>query len=165
MGGAVRRRLEQLAGDTEELAAFLTPSGERVVCVEAAEGSRMIGCSFAPGSSHPLSEGASAQVLLAFMDEADASRVLAAQELSEDEARRILKQVRQIRKTGYAVSAGVVDDGVWGVSVPVLGPDRRLVGAVATMAPEFRARRVTARLVSLTQAAALDIARLEELRA
>ncbi|MEK8144980.1 helix-turn-helix domain-containing protein [Streptomyces sp. M10(2022)] len=37
-GGEVKRRLTRLTADTQELAAFLIPSGHHVLCVEAAEG-------------------------------------------------------------------------------------------------------------------------------
>lgn len=60
------------------------------------------------------------------------------------------------------MSTGAVDEGVWGVSVPVLDRQGQLTGTVSTMAPEFRGRRNHQALLTLTHAAAQDIGRLDE---
>jgi DNA-binding IclR family transcriptional regulator len=56
-----------------------------------------------------------------------------------------------------------VDEGVWGVSVPVFDRLGQVTGTVSTMAPEFRVRGNQQALLTPTHAAAQDISRLEEL--
>lgn len=162
-GGTVQRRLARLASDTDELAAFLIPSGHHVLCVEVAEGSRMIKCSFSPGLSQPLTLGASAQAILAHLPEARVAEVCEAHRLGSEEVESLIISLRRVRERGYAMSAGAVDEGVWGVSVPVFDRLGQVTGTVSTMAPEFRVRGNQQALLTFTHAAAQDISRLEEL--
>lgn len=160
--GQVKRRLTRLASDTEELAAFLIPSGHHVLCVEAAEGSRVIKCSFSPGLSQPLTFGASAQAILAYLPADRVTAICAAHRLAPAEVEALRVDLYRVRDRGYAMSVGAVDEGVWGVSVPVFDRLGQVTGTVSTMAPEFRVRRNQHVLLTLTHAAAQDIGRLEE---
>ncbi|MFE1936232.1 IclR family transcriptional regulator [Streptomyces sp. NPDC059474] len=161
-GGRVRRRLAQLAADTDELAAFLIPSGHHVLCVEVAEGSRVIKCSFSPGLSHPLTFGASAQAILAHLSAERVAEVREAHHLTPEETESLEISLHRVRDRGYAMSTSAVDEGVWGVSVPVFDRLGQVTGAVSTMAPEFRVRGNQQALLTLTHAAAQDISRFEE---
>ncbi len=161
-GGTVRRRLTRLAADTDELAAFLIPSGQQVLCVEVAEGSRVIKCSFSPGLSQPLTFGASAQAILAHLPAERVTEVCEAHRLSREEAELLAVDLHRVRERGYAMSTGAVDEGVWGVSVPVFDRRGQVTGTVSTMAPEFRVRGNQRSLLTFTHAAAQDISRLEE---
>lgn len=160
--GGVKRRLRRLATDTDELAAFLIARDNDVLCVEAAEGTRVVRCSFSPGLSKPLTFGASAQALLAHLPEDRVARAAAAHGLTPPQVHKLEIDLRRVRGQGFAVSVGQVDPGVWGVSVPVLDRKQNLVGVVSTMAPDFRVRPRHDSLVTLTHAAAQDISRLEE---
>ncbi|MEV0081891.1 IclR family transcriptional regulator [Saccharopolyspora sp. NPDC050642] len=160
--GGVKRRLRRLAADTDELAAFLIARDNDVLCVEAAEGTRVVRCSFSPGLSKPLTFGASAQALLAHLPEDRVARAAAAHGLTPPQVHKLEIDLRRVRGQGFAVSVGQVDPGVWGVSVPVLDRKQNLVGVVSTMAPDFRVRPRHDSLVTLTHAAAQDISRLEE---
>ncbi|MFI0466131.1 IclR family transcriptional regulator [Saccharopolyspora sp. 5N102] len=160
--GGVKRRLRRLAADTDELAAFLIARDNDVLCVEAAEGTRVVRCSFSPGLSKPLTFGASAQALLAHLPEDRVARAAAAHGLTPPQVHKLEIDLRRVRGQGFAVSVGQVDPGVWGVSVPVLDRKQNLVGVVSTMAPDFRVRPRHESLVTLTHAAAQDISRLEE---
>jgi DNA-binding IclR family transcriptional regulator len=160
--GGVKRRLRQLAADTDELAAFLIARDNDVLCVEAAEGTRVIRCSFSPGLSKPLLFGASAQALLAYLPKERVSAAAAAHGLAPAQADKLGADRVRIRDQGVAESVGRVDPGVWGVSVPVLDRKQHLVGVVSTMAPDFRVRPRRDSLVTLTHAAAQDISRLQE---
>ncbi|MFD3563980.1 IclR family transcriptional regulator [Streptomyces sp. NPDC058686] len=162
-GGEVKRRLTQLAADTQELAAFLIPSGHQVLCVEAAEGSRMIKCSFSPGLTKPLTFGASAQAILAHLPRERVTTVGEAHGLTPERVAALHVELRRVRDRGYAVSTGAVDEGVWGVSVPVFDRLGQVTGTVSTMAPEFRIRHNHQTLLTLTHAAAQDISRFDEL--
>ncbi|MGW5124855.1 IclR family transcriptional regulator [Streptomyces sp. NPDC004069] len=160
-GGAVKSRLTRLASDTGELAAFLIPSGDHVLCVEAADGPRMVKCSFSPGVAQPLTWGASAQAILAHLPADRVAEICAAHRLDPTATESLMVDLRYVRDRGYAMSTGAVDEGVWGVSVPVFDRRGEVTGAVSTMAPQFRVRDHQT-LLTLTHAAAQDISRIEE---
>lgn len=161
-GGAVLQRLARLASDTEELAAFLIASGDRVLCVEAVEGTRRIRCSYEPGLSQPLTVGASAHAIVAHLATERVEEIWDVHGLDDRERESLRAELSLVRDRGYALSLGAVDDGVWGVSVPVFNAAGELGGVVSTMAPHFRVRRSHDSLVTLTHAAAHDIGRLKE---
>ncbi|WP_436736869.1 IclR family transcriptional regulator [Streptomyces sp. BBFR102] len=159
--GAVARRLAQLAEDTGELAAFLIPSGDRVLCVEAAEGAEVVRCCFSSGASRPLIRGASAQALLAHLPTARVRELATRYGLDPIEWEKLDRELALVRERGHATSVGMLDQGVWGVSVPVLDAKGALLATISTMAPEFRVRSRHDHLVTLTRAAAADVARLK----
>jgi len=64
-----------------------------------------------------------------------------------------------IRRAGYAVTAGEVDAGVWGCSVPLFDASRRAVGAITLMAPILRAQGQEPELIRMVVVAAARIAR------
>ena len=64
-----------------------------------------------------------------------------------------------IRQAGYAMTAGEVDPGVWGVSAPLFGAARRAVGALTLMAPVTRAQGQESALTDMTMVAAARISR------
>ena len=64
-----------------------------------------------------------------------------------------------IRKAGFATSAGEVDAGVWGCSVPLFGASRQAVGAITLMAPIMRASGQEEALIRMAVVAAARISR------
>jgi len=57
------------------------------------------------------------------------------------------------------VSAGAVDPGVWGCSVPLFGASRQAVGAITLMAPILRSQGHEEALIRMTVVAAARISR------
>lgn len=85
-----------------------------------------------------------------------------AQELSAERIDKLEQELRLIREQGYAVSQGEIDEGVWGISVPLLDSRQRLHGALSLMAPALRAQSRSERLRQWTlDAAARLSARLD----
>ena len=77
-------------------------------------------------------------------------------------ARVFHRSFEQIRAQGYAVSLCEIDDGIWGVSAPLIDSRERLQGAISLMAPAFRAQQRSERLIRWTQDVALRLsARLD----
>ncbi len=80
----------------------------------------------------------------------------------EPKYRCLWQELRLIREQGYAVSQGEIDEGVWGISVPLLDSRQRLHGALSLMAPALRAQSRSERLRQWTlDAAARLSARLD----
>lgn len=152
--------LAQLSANTAELAAYMVADGDRVVCVSAVDGPQVVRCCFAPGLSQPLLRGASAMALLSGLPDKQVSAIATGFSLSTPETEQLHASIKTVRQQGFATSAGALDEGVWGVSVPVFDARNELVGAVSTMAPLFRVERDRDRLVTLTLAAAQEIGRV-----
>jgi DNA-binding IclR family transcriptional regulator len=80
------------------------------------------------------------------------------------EAERLLAELAAIRETGYAVSEGAVDPGVWGVSAPLFSRrgNTEALGSITLMVPATRRQGRETELIEMTVAAAMRIsARLQ----
>ncbi len=146
---SVTPQLRVLAEQTGELAAFMVVHGTEAVCVETAETRRALRCSFSVGASQPLLRGATATALLSRMEESAREHVFDTYRLQQHERETITAAAMHARATGYAVSAGVLDEGIWGASAPVLDSDGALLGTVTLMAPTARASHRAAHLTQL----------------
>jgi DNA-binding IclR family transcriptional regulator len=119
------------------------------------EPARSLRCSFTKGRAHSLIHGASAKSLLAFLPQPLRKRLIEEQLGEGTPACMTLQaQINDIRACGYAVSEGEVDEGVWGVSVPLVSHQGRLEGTITLMAPTLRAAPRKEELISLTKKAA-----------
>ncbi|HKB54326.1 MAG TPA: IclR family transcriptional regulator C-terminal domain-containing protein, partial [Ramlibacter sp.] len=101
----------------------------------------------------------SAKCLLAHLPQATCNAVLESQYAGATERQSAHAQLEAIRQAGYAMSTGEVDAGVWGISAPLFGANRRAVGALTLMAPVTRAQGQEAALADMTMVAAARISR------
>ena len=150
-----RDEISALVEVSGESVGLLVYSNEQAVCIAMEEPPRSLRCSFTKGRAHSLLHGASAKSLLAFLPE-PLRRRLIDEQLGEDLVRRqaLETQISEIRVRGYAVSDGEVDEGVWGVSVPLLNHSGGLEGTITLMAPSQRAVSKKEQLIGLTKKAA-----------
>ncbi len=120
LGEHIRPELRALVDATQETASFFVREGANRVCLYRREPSRSIVHQLVEGAQLPMaSMGASAQVLLAW---------------SED----MPVEFAEVREAGYAVSMGARDAEVAAVSVPFLGDDDGLRGALAVSGLIYR---------------------------
>jgi DNA-binding IclR family transcriptional regulator len=91
----------------------------------------------------PLTAGASAKCLLAFMGDRARAETLDRLFANDSTGRSAMEmQLRKIQEHGYATSEGEVDAGVWGVSAPLFrrtGGVDACCAAITLMAPATRA--------------------------
>jgi DNA-binding IclR family transcriptional regulator len=106
-----------------------------------------------------LRAGASAKCLLAHLPEPARLALLATHHPEPAGRQAADAQLAAIRQAGYAMTAGEVDPGVWGVSAPLFGAERRAVGAITLMAPVTRAQGQESALADMTIVAAARISR------
>lgn len=142
---AARPELEALSARTGESAGLLCCLHGHIVCLDLVESQHALRCSFVKGVARSTVRGASAKALLAHLPEALVQPLLA-EALAEsgnlaadDSLASFMNGLQQIRERGYAVSEHEVDQGVWGVSAPVLLPRAQLIATVSLMAPSQRA--------------------------
>ena len=112
MGPVVRPVLAELVKSTGESASFYVQRGNSGVCLYRVNSHRLARDHVEEGEIIPLSTGSSGQVLDAF-------------------SLRKGKEAADIRKAGYYLSLGERDPDVAGLSVPVLGLEDELLGAVS----------------------------------
>ena len=108
----VRPELRRLSDATHETASFYIREGNTRVCLYRSEAQRAIRHSLAEGTQLSLKDGASAEVLLAWS--------------SDDSVDR-----KAIREQGYAMSLGARDPEVGAISMPLIGRNGNLQGALA----------------------------------
>ena len=111
MGPIVRPVLANLVNTTAESASFYVQRGNSGVCLYRVNSHSLARDHVEEGEIIPLSTGSSGQVLDAY-------------------SFRQGKQATSIRKAGYYLSLGERDPDVAGLSVPVLGLEGEILGAV-----------------------------------
>ena len=118
-GDHVPRILKNLVDQWNEGASFFINEGDKRVCLHRVDAQRAIRDSIREGDSLALGIGASGHVLLAFSGEAG-------------------EKYDQVRKQMFAASFGERDPETAAYSVPVFGPNQKLVGAISLSGPKYR---------------------------
>ena len=144
-----------LAQQSQESVGLIVAVNSQAVCIDMVESRQALRCSFEKGRSVPLQKGASAKCLLAHLSPSALNATLATTPPSSAD----LAELAAIRKCGYAVSTGEVDEGVWGISAPLFGADKWAVGALTLMAPSVRVLSKQSPLIQMTVVAAARISR------
>jgi len=154
--------LKRLAELSRESVALMVPSNGQAICIEMIDSPQPLRCCYQKGLAQPLLVGASARVLLAHMEPERSQAFLREQGVDAEGIAEYEHSFIAIRAQGFAVSLSEIDDGVWGVSAPVLDSRNRLHGAISLMAPAFRAQKNSERLTHWTCEVALRVgARLD----
>jgi DNA-binding IclR family transcriptional regulator len=135
------RRLQATTGET---VCFFVVSGTDRLCVDSIPSRHDLRMTADVGTTRPLHAGAAGKVLLAFMEEPAARRVLLGRRLQRLTDRTIadgptvLRQLEEIRRNRYAVSAGEAVAGAAAIAAPILDRDESLVGALNVLGPQVR---------------------------
>ena len=162
-----RSRDHARAGVRDEETALLTaPAGRFAIGLDAIEPQRPVRLSYGRWRTAPMHLGASGKVLLAFLPQRAAERVLAGVDHSLTASGRpvdveqLRRELAEVRQRGVVVTRGELDRGVSGVAAPVLGPRGRLVAGLALVGPADRVGPGSERLsVAVREAAsAIEVA-------
>ena len=149
-----RDALTDLVQRTGESVGLLVPVNDQVVCLSMVETEQPLRCSFTRGRGHPLTRGASAKALLAFLPTERAEALIASQVGEGEAAEALRQQLVDIREKRYATSEGEVDAGIWGVSAPLISDSGRLEGTITLMAPMGRLAGRETEIARMTRATA-----------
>ncbi|PYN58563.1 MAG: IclR family transcriptional regulator [Candidatus Rokuibacteriota bacterium] len=131
--------LQSLADETDELVQLAVIEGDHVLFVAKAEG---------PGHSlrllplvgvvAPTHATASGKVWLASLPDDRALDVMRRQGLARVTSRaRLLAELRSVRRDGYAITDGELDEGGRAIAAPIVHRGR-VVGAIAVSGPSSR---------------------------
>lgn len=162
---AAEPHLRALAHDSSETVLLSYISGKQIVILECIESPHRLRITYDRGQLLPTPAGASAKVFLAFSN-LDPKDVLKGVELRRYTARtitsmqRVLKEIEDTRKRGFAINEGEVDEGVNAVAVPIPNDIGPIEYCISVVAPAVRLPR--AKLLSLGPAlkeVAADISR------
>jgi DNA-binding IclR family transcriptional regulator len=169
IGGVALPIMEELAATTGETVILTVCSNSLAVCIQSVESDQALRLSFRRGVINPLWCGASAKVLLAYLDRETQVAVIE-QAVGQSyangirvEAEALVGQLIAIRANGYACTSDEVDRGVRAVAVPVLQAGRQLLAGLSVAAPHARLEvsAVPALAAQLTSAAARITARMD----
>ncbi len=135
---SARPILEHLAREHGETFILTAADGDEAVQIEQAVGSRhFVRVQLARGFRHPLALGASGKAILAHLPARAAEEIVR----RSAEPRKLLAQLVEVRRLGYAVSHDELSQSVHGVSAPILARGEALA-SVGVVMPSVRAERV-----------------------
>jgi DNA-binding IclR family transcriptional regulator len=140
--------LAALAETVHETVLLTRRVGDLVVCLDRAESqTHAVRISYERGSTLPVNAGASALVLLAWTDPAEARALLAGSRLQRFTASTLtdvdalMTRLAQIRADGYSITRSELDHDVLGVAAPIRNGEGRVVAAVSVAAVASRVSR------------------------
>jgi DNA-binding IclR family transcriptional regulator len=140
---AARPVLLELAEVSRETVHLAVLDGDEVVNVEQIVGPHIVGPGNWVGRRTPLHCVANGKVLLAFQPHAAIERVLAAPlarltERTIVDPQRLLSELADVRRRGYAVALGQIEEGLNAVAAPVRDASGHVVAAVSVSGPAYR---------------------------
>ncbi|GLT13779.1 IclR family transcriptional regulator [Vibrio algivorus] len=150
-----RPLMNELANNTGESVALMMPVAGQVLCIDMIDSSQPLRCCYQKGASQPMYKGASSKVLLAYLSEDARRRVI-----KERNADVLEHELKMIREQNYATSDSEIDEGVWGVSAPIITGNKKLHGSISLMAPSVRAEKNQQQWIKLTCHAATKLAHI-----
>lgn len=160
--------LARLSVESGESIGLLVTAHNQIVCLDMVESRQPLRCSFVKGRGLPLTKGASAKALLAFMGQESRCAILRQlhhENMMDSPTEQVLQdELITIRGQGYAVSNGEVDEGVWGVSAPVFHVPQHAAAVITLMAPSLRVSQRHQSLIDMTVRVAASVSsRLQSL--
>lgn len=136
--------MRHLVDETGETVLLTRRSGNRVVCLEREESSRNLRLSYERGQVLPVHAGASALVLLAWLDDKELDRTLGSEPLERftdntiTDPQALRSRLGEIRRRGYVVTYGERDQGVVGVAAPIFGRRDQVIAGLTVVTPQHR---------------------------
>lgn len=138
---AMRRLMEE----TGETVILTRRSGTQVICVECEESSQNLHVAYERGQLLPMHAGASAIVLLAWLEPGELDRILEAATLERytdattTDANLLRGRLGEIRKIGYAISFGEREPGAVEVAAPIWDEADAVTAGLSVVIPSYRA--------------------------
>jgi DNA-binding IclR family transcriptional regulator len=135
--------MKRIAETLKESVSLMRLMNHQVVCVENIEGQHSLRVSIQHGRIQPLYAGASSRVLLAHLPELDWGKYLefplkryTASTITEFDA--LCENLRKVRRDGYAISDGEIEEGARAVAVPLTKNRDEVFAALSIEGPAIR---------------------------
>lgn len=136
--------LQHLVAETQETARLVVPDRDGPICVEVVDSPKGIRVFAQLGMRMPWNAGASPQLLLSYLPEAEREQVLSSGNFwsytgrTTTDPAQLRAQLGGIRERGYHVVSDDLDEGATGVSAPIFDHEGRIVGAINVSGPSNR---------------------------
>jgi len=136
--------MEELAKKTQESVFLFVVHGQRAICIEGIESAHPLRLAFERGRTLFLHAGASAKVLMAYLDEEEQDKVIREVGLPKltkytiTDPKNLKAELRDIRKRGYAVSHGEVDPTTRAIGAPILDEHGKIIAGLSVAGPKHR---------------------------
>lgn len=134
-------RMRQLSERFEQTVLLTRRVGTTVMCLEREVfPGQLVRLSYERGSQLPLTAGASALVLLAWLPEETARQLLESAprprftEHTLTEVEDLMARLHQIHQDGYSISEAEVDPDAMGIATPVFDPDGQVTAGLSIVA-------------------------------
>ena len=152
--------LRDLRQKTGETVSLNVRDADKRVAVERLDTSREIRYVIDLGRPLPLHIGAGGKAILAFLPETEIRERLALTDLSPRKTQRLIKELKEIREIGWAVTRGERLPGACAVSAPVFEHEGAAVASVSILCLESTLRATAPKEFGrLVRATALSISR------
>lgn len=133
--------MQQLLKKTEETIVLTAISGQKVMCIERVESSHTLRLSFDQGRTMFMHAGASAKVIMAYLDEAEQDRIIREAGLPRFTENTITDpeilraNLKDIRRKGFCISTGEVDPGARAAAAPILDEHEKIIAGLSVVGP------------------------------
>lgn len=131
--------LEELSRKVNGTAALGMIDGDDVVVVSRYEGGTDIGVTIRTGHHLPISYGSHGKATAAFMSENELKKLLQKEKLyfhgdpENFDRERLMDELKQCRKTGYALDMGEVTPGINSAAAPVIDISGKPIGYLVVL--------------------------------
>jgi len=136
--------MQSLLSTTHETVFLTVPYGNKVMCIERLESHLHLKLSFEPGRTMPMHAGASAKVLMAFLDKAKQDRIIREEGLPRftdntlTDPDELKANLEAIRAQGYAISNQERDVGARGIAAPISDTRGFVIASLSIAGPQSR---------------------------
>lgn len=136
--------LKKLSEATGESVFLTWLDGHEGICIDIYESSQLLKYVLTVGSRVPLYAGASNKVIMAYLTQEEQERIVA-EGLKADKLLKtfpgkdkLMEELRNIRREGWAYSLGDYADSVFGIAVPLFNRRNEAVASLTVAGPENR---------------------------
>ena len=157
--------MRQLVKQTEETITLTAIRGQKVICIDRVESNHTLRLSFEPGLIMFMHAGASAKIMMAYLDEKDQDKIIEEEGLPKftdntiTDPIKLKAELKGIRRKGFAISTGELDPGARAIAAPILDRHGKIISGVSIAGPLDRIKGPKVKeFTSLVIDAADDIA-------
>jgi len=137
--------------------------GDRVICAaDANQPGVDIRTSYERGRPMPLTRGATSKAILSQLPPRRLGKLLerdATQPVPEGDKASFVAELNSIRRRGYSVTRGEVDEGLVGIAVPVACPSQAIAASLSLVIAESDYNATTERGIVMLLVASADMLR------
>ncbi|WP_181347565.1 IclR family transcriptional regulator [Thalassobacillus sp. CUG 92003] len=132
--------MKELSRETGETVILSGIVGKQTICFDRVESSKTIKLTFERGKVQSLHAGASAKILLSYMEEEIQENIL--DDFLEsgliDSKQTFKEQLKHVKKSGYVTSFEEIDQEAWAVAAPIFGSRGHILAGLTVAGPQFR---------------------------